>query len=71
MREKPSGSYINWSNMARKYKLTCNDKLPQNGGQVMFEFAKKNNINVYQFNTTLRVANRDYVRRIRRAKKKL
>ena len=55
--------------MARKYYFTCNDKLPQNGGQVMFEFAKKEQHNVYLFNTTLRVTNRGYVRRIRREKK--
>lgn len=67
--KQKQGDNINWSDMARNYNVLCNGKTPLNGGQVLYEFAKHNNIHVNTFNKNKRISNRDYLKRIRRAKK--
>ena len=50
---------------------TKNGVFPLNGGQILKEFAKQNGINTNHFNNHVRVSGRDYLRRVRRAKKRL
>ncbi|CAC5411692.1 unnamed protein product [Mytilus coruscus] len=67
-----AGSNVNWSALARKFDVkTIKNQVPTNRGQVLMMFAKSNGINVYQFNTQSRLSGRDYIRRVKRAKKKL
>ena len=39
----PAGSSVNWSDLARKYKVGMNGVLVNNGNQVLKMFAEKNN----------------------------
>ena len=68
---KPA-SHVNWQSMAKKYQIqTKNGVFPLNGSQILKEFAKQNGINTNHFNNHVRVSGRDYLRRARRAKKRL
>ena len=71
IREKPRGSLVNWTRLAREYNVTCHGKFPLNAGQVLYEFAKYKKVDVSSFNRSKRIAGRDYRRRIRRAKKNI
>lgn len=71
LKSKEPGAIINWTGLARKYNLRLQNTIPQNGGQVMYEFAKSNGINVFKFNKHTRVSGRDYLRRIRRSIKRI
>ncbi|VDI42164.1 Hypothetical predicted protein [Mytilus galloprovincialis] len=62
---------INWSRMAIRYNVKCKGKSPANGGQVLRAFAKLKGVNVDKFNENVRVSGRDYLNRIRRAKKRI
>ncbi|CAG2192482.1 unnamed protein product [Mytilus edulis] len=64
------GSKVNWQYLARKYNvLNKNGIRPLNGGQVLKQFAQDNGVNIHSFNPQSRVSGRDYIRRVRRAKK--
>lgn len=65
----PPVSTINWTQLGRKFNLKRNAKVPNNAGQIMMAFAKTEGINVATFNEGKRVSQRDYLRKIRRAKK--
>ncbi|VDI03369.1 Hypothetical predicted protein [Mytilus galloprovincialis] len=66
------GSKVNWQYLARKYNvLNKNGIRPLNGGQVLKQFAQDNGVNIHSFNPQSRVSGRDYIRRVRRAKKRL
>ncbi|CAC5375195.1 unnamed protein product [Mytilus coruscus] len=58
---------MNWTRMAIKYNVTLNGKLAGNGGQILKQFAKDNNIDVHRFNPHLRISGRDHLQRIRRS----
>lgn len=68
----PSGSKVSWRELSIKFNLR-NKKgaRPQNGGQVLVEFAKSLGVNVNQFNPQQRLSGRDYIQRVRRARHKL
>ena len=56
--------------MAKEYNLkNINGNVPKNGGQILIEFARCNNVDVNSYNIRRRIASRDFSRRIRRAKK--
>ncbi|CAG2222039.1 unnamed protein product [Mytilus edulis] len=57
--------------MAIRYNVKCKGKSPANGGQVLRAFAKLKGVNVDKFNENVRVSRRDYLNRIRRAKKRI
>ncbi|CAG2230124.1 unnamed protein product [Mytilus edulis] len=63
--EKPKGSHINWTQLARLFKVKINDKTPQNGGQILQAYAKYNKIDISSFAGHLNM----YQKRVRRAKK--
>lgn len=65
----PSGSKVGWRELSIKFNLR-NKKgaRPQNGGQVLAEFAKTFGVNVNQFNPQQRLSGRDYIQRVRRAR---
>ncbi|CAC5358495.1 unnamed protein product [Mytilus coruscus] len=66
------GQTINWTSMARKHNFkNLNNKMPLNSGQILMAYAKEQGIDVYKFNKQSRVSGRDYLRRVRRAKKRL
>jgi hypothetical protein len=65
-------SHVNWQSMAKKYEMqTKNGIFPLNGGKLFKEFAKQNGINTNHFNNHVRVSGRNYLQRVRRAKKRL
>ncbi|XP_071149927.1 uncharacterized protein [Mytilus edulis] len=66
------GQIINWTSMARKHNFqNLNNKMPLNSGQILMAYAKEQGIDIYKFNKQSRVSGRDYLRRVRRAKKRL
>lgn len=67
----PPNKPINWSRLAKKYEVKCQEKQPMNGGQVLLNFAKSQGINVNTFNPAKRVSGRDYLRRVRRSQIKI
>ncbi|CAG2195362.1 unnamed protein product [Mytilus edulis] len=65
----PAKSNINWTELSRKYQVKNSyHKFPLNGGQVLYQFAKSEGVEVNKFNETKRISGRDYFRRVRRAK---
>lgn len=71
MKNMEPGAKVNWSAMAKKYNVKINGEVPKNAGQVLLEFAKCNEIDTTRFNTEKRISKRDYLRRIRKSKKKI
>lgn len=65
------GKIVNWTRMAKKYNVTCNDKHPANSGQVLANFARDNGIDINKFNQHVKVSGRDFVQRIRRPKRRV
>ncbi|CAC5423340.1 unnamed protein product [Mytilus coruscus] len=49
---------MNWTRMAIKYNVTLNGKLAGNGGQILKQFAKDNNIDIHRFNPHLMISGR-------------
>ncbi|CAG2258088.1 unnamed protein product [Mytilus edulis] len=49
--------------------MTCNDKFPANGGQIIQEYARSKGINTIKFKSKVYKNQRAYFRRVRRAKK--
>ncbi|VDI76549.1 Hypothetical predicted protein [Mytilus galloprovincialis] len=65
----PAKSNINWTELSRKYEVKNSyHKFPLNAGQVLYQFAKSEGVEVNKFNDTKRISGRDYFRRVRRAK---
>ena len=70
IREKETGSSISWRALGKKYDVKNSKGLhPMNAGEVLKEYAKSQGINIDHFNLERRISGRDYLRRIRRAKK--
>ncbi|CAG2220767.1 unnamed protein product [Mytilus edulis] len=69
IKSKNEGDTINWTALARKYQMTCNDKFPANGGQIIQEYARSKGINTIKFKSKVYKNQRAYFRRVRRAKK--
>lgn len=68
----PEESIVNWQGLSRKYNLRDENNIyPLNGGQIVLAMAKAERIDVYQFNKNKSVSGRDYLRRVRRSKKRL
>ena len=65
-----SGTKISWTEFARKYSVKNNQgKTPGNAGQVLFQYARSNGIDVFQFNKHQRISGCDYFQRVRTKKK--
>ena len=62
---------VNWTRLARKYKIRCNGKIPGNAGQILQAFAKANGIDPFKYNKHRQLSGRDHVSRIRRSKKRI
>ncbi|CAG2246873.1 unnamed protein product [Mytilus edulis] len=72
LRQFPHGSHVNWKKLGEQFNLTNKKgERPANAGQILMGFAQYNKINTDQFNINMRVSNRDYIQRVRRAKKRL
>jgi hypothetical protein len=69
MKSIPSGTPVSWTELARKYQVrNAQGNAPGNAGQVLFQFARQNGIDVFQCNRNQRISGRDYFRRVRRPK---
>ncbi|VDI81081.1 Hypothetical predicted protein [Mytilus galloprovincialis] len=66
-----TSTIMNWSRLARKYEISCKDKIIQNGGQVLANFARDNGVNIAKFNRHLKISGRDIIQRIRRPKRRV
>ncbi|CAC5387989.1 unnamed protein product [Mytilus coruscus] len=56
---------INHHELDQKDNVTLNGKLAGNGGQILKQFAKDNNIDIHRFNPHLKISGRDHLQRIR------
>ncbi|CAG2238823.1 unnamed protein product [Mytilus edulis] len=66
-----TSTIMNWSRLARKYEISCKNKIIQNGGQVLANFARDNGVNIAKFNRHLKISGRDIIQRIRRPKRRV
>ena len=61
MKSIPSGTPVSWTELARKYQVrNAQGNAPGNAGQVLFQFARQNGIDVFQCNRNQRISVRDY-----------
>ncbi|CAG2201010.1 unnamed protein product [Mytilus edulis] len=59
-----------WKKLGEKFNVTNKKgERPANAGQILMGFAQYNKINTDQFNINMRISHRDYIQRVRRAKK--